>query len=193
MRCTSRWTSDARAVTILECRPPWREDFGRSGRARRSPGWVHEDDQSADALLAGPEHQGSADTRTSTPPRRSTGCSLRSIPTPSASSGPKGRLPRCGGDPSGYGGAALGALHRLRCDRRRDVVGLLLGLGLERQEPAQVVLDLNSGVSCLAPEAVSLCPPVACRGRWLPKGLGTMRATGRPRLPAHRSTLTTRS
>lgn len=46
--------------------------------------------------------------------------------------GLKNRLPSRGRDPTGHGGAPVGALDRLGSNGWCDVVGLVLGLGLER-------------------------------------------------------------
>jgi hypothetical protein len=59
-------------------------------------------------------------------------------------------------DPPGHGGASLGALDCLRCNRRCDGVGLVLGLGLEREEAAQLAFDLGTVGSGLVEQRADL-------------------------------------
>ena len=71
-------------------------------------------------------------------------------------------LPGRGGDPPGHRGASLGPLDGLRRYRRSDVVGFVLGLRLERQEPAEIALDLGAVGASLTEQGEHLVVLFAC-------------------------------
>src|SRR5690606_11495226 len=65
-------------------------------------------------------------------------------------------LPGRGRHPPCHGGAPLGTLDRFGGDGWGDVVGLVLGLRLERQEAAQLALDLGAIRASLTEESEDL-------------------------------------
>ena len=81
---------EARAITILECRPPWREDFGPEWTRQEIARMRYTKSTGVWTLYWPDRHRSSIATKISTRPRRSTGCSPRSTPTRSASSGADG-------------------------------------------------------------------------------------------------------
>lgn len=63
-----------------------------------------------------------------------------------------------------HGGVPIGAFDGLCCDRRRDVVGLVLGPGLEGKQPTKVTCDLGAVGSASGDGSESVAAEqLACR------------------------------
>ena len=75
--------------------------------------------------------------------------------------GASGALPHRRRHPAGHGGATLGSLDCLGGDGRCDVVGFVLGLGLEREKSTQLALDLGAVGAGLAKQDQHLVVVVA--------------------------------